>query len=208
MTQRLLSLLAASVILACGSSQAAEVSSLTNATTFGFGSSNYFGSAPQTVAPGITWTSSYNDSVFGYTRGYGFDQNGSWNGLSMIGSNSPATSQVMTLAFAAPVSGVGMFMNYALGDGGPAVVNAYDSHHDLLDSYTLTFNEHNGSNAGQFVGFQESSADISYLTMGGAYIGGANLEVSTTAVPEASNLALLVAGLGMMGVVARRRKQA
>jgi hypothetical protein len=202
MNNRLLSVLAASALLACGAAQAAEVSSLTNATTYEFGSSNYFGSGPQTVAPGITWTSAANNSVYGYTGTYGFAGNSFWSGLSMIGTNSGTAA--MKISFADAVSGVGMFMNYAPGYG-TAVVDAYDSSNNLLDSYTLTFGN-SAVNGGQFVGFQESSATISYLTMSGAYIGGAYLEVS--AVPEASNLALLIAGLGLVGVVARRRKQA
>ena len=202
MNNRLLSLLAASAILACGAAQATEVSSLTNATTYEFGSSNYFGGAAHTVAPGITWTSAASNSVYGYTGGYGFGGNSYWSGQSMIGSNSGTAA--MTISFANAVSGVGMLMNYAPGYG-TAVVDAYDSANNLLDTYTLTFGN-SAVNGGEFVGFQESSADISYLTMSGAYIGGAHLEVS--AVPETSNLALLVAGLGLMGVVARRRKQA
>ena len=205
MNKRLLSLLAASAVLACGTAQAVEVSSLANATTYEFGSSNYFGGAAQTVAPGITWSSTYNYSVYGYTGGYGFDQNGFWSGQSMIGSNSGNGSDAMTISFATPVNGVGMLMQYARGAGDAAVFSAYDSSNNLVDTYTLTFTD-SATNGGEFVGFHESSSDISYITMAGSYIGGAHLEVSP--IPEASNLALMLAGLGMMGVVARRRKQA
>lgn len=205
MTQRLLSLLAVSAVLACNAAQAAEVSSLAGATTYEFGNSNYFGGAAQTIAPGITWTSSYGSSVYGYTYGYGFSQNGQWDGQSMIGSNSGSQSAVMTISFAAPVNGVGMLMQYARGDGQPAVVSAYDVDNQLLDTYTLTFTD-STFNGGQFVGFLEGENNISYLTMAGSYIGGAHLEVS--AVPESSNVALLLAGMGLIGVAARRRKQA
>lgn len=205
MNQRLLSLLAVSAIAACSAAQAVEVSSLASATTYEFGSSNYVGGAEQAIAPGITWTSTYGDSVYGYTGGYGFGLNGYWEGQSMIGSNSPNQSDTMTIAFADAVSGVGMLMQYARGYGEPAVVSAYDVDHQLLDTYTLTFTG-NATNGGQFVGFQEATNDISYLTMSGSYIGGAHLQVS--AVPESSSMALLLAGLGLVGVAARRRKQA
>jgi hypothetical protein len=203
MNQRLLSLLAISAIVACGAVEAAEVSSLAGATTYEFGSSNYVGGATQTIAPGITWTSQYGSSVYGYTGGYGFGSNGSWDGQSMIGSNSP--SAAMTISFADAVSGVGMLMQYAPGSGSAAVVNAYDAGNHLLDSYTLSFAD-STPNGGQFVGFKEATSDIAYITMAGSYIGGAHLEVS--AVPESSNLALMAAGLGLLGVLARRRKQA
>jgi hypothetical protein len=205
MNQRLLSLLAVSAIVACGAVQAAEVGVLTNATTFDFGTSNYQGTSAQTIAPGITWTAESGASLFGYNGGYGFANNGGWydGSLNMIGTNT--STSAMRISFASPVSGVGMFMNYAPGYGTP-LVQVFDSHNVLLDSYTPTFTFTSGaSNAGQFIGFTEGSADIAYMTMSGAYIGGAHLEVS--AVPESSNLALMAAGLGCLGGVARRLKK-
>jgi uncharacterized membrane protein (DUF4010 family) len=121
----------------------------------------------------------------------------------MIGLNS--TNATMTVAFAAPVSGVGAFLNYAPYYYGNASIAVYDAGHNLIESTALTFSTGGGSNTGEFHGFQENTANISYFTMTGAYVGAANLEV-TAAVPEPSTYGMLLAGLGLMGVAVRRRK--
>ena len=61
---------------------------------------------------------------------------------------------------------------------------------------------------GEFHGFLQSTNNISYMTLSGSYIGAANLEtVSVGAIPEPETYALMMAGLGVMAFVARRRKQ-
>mgnify|MGYP000960433500 CR=1 FL=1 len=37
---------------------------------------DFFGSGPQFFGEGVTWSSEYTDSVFGYDNGYGFVTNG------------------------------------------------------------------------------------------------------------------------------------
>ncbi len=201
--------LAAAALLACGSANAVHVTALPGSTTYGFGAENYFGAGPKVVAPGITWSSQASSSVYGYVGGYGFQSNGGWNGLSMIGSNHG--SDTMTLAFSSAVSGVGAFMNWARFDTGTPdgiapVIAVYDSSNTLLESYSLTFGPLGGTNSGEFHGFSRGSADISYMTFTGAYIGAANLEVLSNPVPEPATYALMGLGLLAIGAIARRRK--
>ena len=206
--QNLRLIAAAAIALATSfSAHAVSVTSLPGSVTLAFPAINAFGAGPHAVAPGITWSSASSNSVFGYTGGYGFAGNGSWSGLSMIGSNDG--SSTMRIDFADAVSGVGAFLNYAAGYGAPAVIAVYDSANALIESYTLSFSTGGGHNTGQFHGFMESSANISHMTLSGSYIGAANLEVvQAPAVPEPETYALMLGGLGALAFVARRRKSA
>ena len=187
-----------------GTAQAIPITSLTGATTYEFSALNYQGSGAKTIAPGITWSSQSSGSVYGWTNGYGFAGNGGWNSpLSMIGSNSG--SAAMRIDFASPVSGVAAFLNYAPGYGTPTIA-VYDSHNTLLESYLLNFSTGGGNNTGQVHGFQESVADIAYMTLSGAYIGAAHLQVLAGNVPEPASYALVFVALAAAGAAVRRRR--
>ena len=201
------SLIVAAVALAASAlAHAVPVTSLPAGTVYPFAVENYFGIGPKVVAPGITWSADDSNSVYGYAGAYGFAGNGGWSGLSMIGSNTGASS--MRIDFASPVAGVGAFMNYAPDFGSTPTIAVYDSSNVLLESYTLSFATGGGSNTGEFHGFLEGTSNISYLTLTGSYIGAANLSVQTVAVPvpEPETYALMLAGLAAIGFVARRRQ--
>jgi hypothetical protein len=213
------SLAVAAALVAASAAHAVPVVALAGSTTYGIPLVNLFTNGPQDIAPGITWSANgvSNPAVFGYDRGYGFSTNGSWgSGLSMIGSDGPTTA--MRIDFAAPVAGVGAYMNYSPNVGDPAVISVFDSTDALLESYTLSFRvdrsqaglntTRTGYNLGEFHGFLQSTNNISYMTLSGSYIGAANLEtVSVAAVPEPETYALTAAGLGALAFVTRRRKQ-
>ena len=168
---------------------------------------NSYSNAPETFGGDITWTATNPYAVFGYTGGYGFAGNGDWNGAlgAMAGLNT--TTGTMTFSFADPVSGFGGFMNY-VPDDGPAVISAYNSSGVLIEDYTLTFNTGGGTNTGEFLGFQDSTADISKFTLSGAVNGVTQLEVShAAAVPETASpavLALALASLAGFGLLSKR----
>ncbi|MYN20320.1 PEP-CTERM sorting domain-containing protein [Rugamonas sp. FT107W] len=185
------------------SAQAAPVTSLPGATVLTMPLLSYFGAGPLELVPGVTWSSANGDAVFGYEGGYGFADNGWWGGgLTMAGTNDQGSA--MTLAFSQAVAGVGAFFNYSPRYYGPAAIAVYDANHTLIESTTLTFITAGGRNQGEFHGFMESTPSISYLTMTGAYIGAANFAVQ--AVPEPETYAMLLAGLGLLGIAARRRQ--
>jgi hypothetical protein len=196
-------IISASIALMFASSAyAAAVTSLSGTVVF-MDSSNSAGSGPITQAPGIVWSSNNSNSVFGYTGGYGFAGNGYWDGKpAMIGSNS--STATMEYSFANLLSGVGGLINYAPGFGDAATISIFDSQHTLLESSVLNFAT-NG--IGEFHGFQQSSANIAYFSLAGSFIGLRDLTItSVTAVPEPETYAMMLAGLGLMGAVARRRK--
>ena len=192
-------------VAATGVAHATEVRSLADATTYAVPPIGATGTGPQSFAPGIVWSSESAQSVFGYTGWYGFNGNGHWDGLSMIGSNSPAAA--MRISFATPVSGAGLFLNYSADLGALAVIAAYDASGRLVESTTLAFTTDGSTNSGEFHGFQEPDADIAWLTLSGSYIGAANLETtSVIGVPEPATAALLAAGLGVLLLAAPRRR--
>jgi len=169
---------------------------------------NAYTSGPETFGGDITWTSTNSSSVFGYTSSYGFGGNGYWTGAlgAMAGLNT--FDGTMTFSFADPVSGFGGFMNY-VPDEGSAVIAAYNSSGGLIESYALTFSTGGAINSGEFLGFQDSTADISSFTLSGAVNGVTQLEVShSAAVPETASpavLALALASLAGFGLLSKRQ---
>lgn len=192
--------------LAAFSAQAAQVNALPDGTLFSVPITNIETGGPQTLAPGIIWSSEDPTSLYGYTNNWGFANNGSWNGLSLV-TAADGTS-TMTLSFSAPVAAVGAFLNYAPFDYGNATIAVYDQHHTLLELTTLTFTTDGSENSGEFHGFKESSSNISYFTMSGGYIAASEFRVLSALpaapVPEPDTYAMLLAGLGLLGVAARR----
>jgi hypothetical protein len=110
-------------------------------------------------------------------------------------------TDTMTFAFSTPLSAVGGFLNYVPGGNNPTIA-VYDSTDTLIESDSLSFLTGGGTDTGQFLGFEEGSADISYFTLTDAYVGITNLTLNGTensSVPDtASTLALL--GLGLAGI--------
>ena len=199
---------------------ASVVTAIPGGTVLPFAPVNYFGGGPQTVAPGVTWSST-NDgsnaapSVFGedFTLPpgfYNFGANGNWTtGLGpMAGLNDStdidSVTDTMTFAFATPVSAVGGFLNYVPGLSTPTTIAVYDSSHTLIEpAFTLTFTTSGADNTGAFYGFQESTKSISYFTLTDNYIGITNLTVGS--VPEPGSL--LLVGTGVLGLIGYGRRR-
>ena len=189
---------------------AVPVTSLVGATQLTMPVKNIFTGGPQVLAPGITWSSTNNDAVFGYTDGYDFftlgresEGNGQWDyNKTMVGTNDSTSS--MTFTFDTPVSGFGGFINWVPTEGAASIA-VYDVNNALIESLDVIFRTDGSLNSGEFLGFQESGSIIKYFTLTGAYIGGADFEVK--AVPEPGTLALTLVGLGMLGWTARRKAQ-
>lgn len=113
------------------------------------------------------------------------------------------TYTTMTFAFATPVGGVGGFLNYVPGGSTPTTIAVYDASYKLIESYNLTFVTDGSTNSGMFIGFQETTVNISYFTLTDNYIGITNL---TTAGPVPLPGAVWLLGSGLLGLVGLRRK--
>ncbi len=218
--KKFLTLLLLAVLTMVMQAGASVVTSIAGGTVLPFPAVNYFGPGPQTVAPGVTWSSTNDGSnatpaVFGfdYTQFpgfYSFGSNGNWTtGIGPMAGLDDNTdidgvTDTMTFTFAKPTSAVGGFLNYAPGFSTPTTIAVYDSNFNLIESpFALTFTTTGADNTGQFYGFQESSAIISYFVLTDNYIGITNLTVSS--VPEPSSF--LLVGTGLLGVLGYGRRR-
>jgi hypothetical protein len=169
---------------------------------------NVFGSGPN-VFGDVTWTST-TTSVFGYTGGYSFNDNGNWDAPPMVGTDDE--SAAMNLTFAGPVAGFLAEINWAVYDGSDfddAYMRAYDASDNLLELIHFSSGSTNLLAPGYW-GFQRGTTEIARIELQGAYIGARNISLSDTVggVPEPESWALMVLGFGGLGALMRNRRRA
>jgi hypothetical protein len=157
-------------------SNAEIISSLpSNSTRIEFSTLHYPSGGPITEN-GITWTSTYNSSAYGYSESAGpyiLNANGRWNSpLIYMGLN--AASGTMTIEFARLTSSVFGLVNYSpfWGIGKIAI---YDSTNTLIETRDLSISTPGATNAGESIGFRSNSRNIKYFTLSDAFIVLADL---------------------------------
>jgi hypothetical protein len=209
-------------IIGTSSVKAAVVTSIAGGTLVPMPAVEYFGPGPQAFGPGITWSSTNSTdqggSVFGFTGGYGFSVNGVWDSSlgPMAGVNNSTDAygpppDTMTFAFSTPVAAVGGFLNYVPGSLNATTIAIYDAANNLLESYALTFLTGGGTNTGQFFGFEQGAANISYFRLTDNYIAVTQLTIrnnplAPNAVPEPSSIALFTMTSLLFGCARWRRR--
>lgn len=158
---------------------------------------------------GITYTSTYSFSAYGYEGRYGFADNGAWTNMDMIGLNT--SFGAITIEFDDEVKEVLAFVNYIDTIEGSAKMRIFDSSFNLLETFALTFSTGGGDNTGFDLGFSRNIADIKYIQFIEQGIGANNLrsfgiaQAPEPSVPEPSALALF--GLGLAGIGFLRKKK-
>src|SRR5262245_3737433 len=182
--RHVLGILAAVGMLCAVKAHANMVTSINGGTLLPFPAANLITGDPQTVAPGVTWSSTQSRSVYGWTDRYGFvDNDPQWVGPPMVGLNSSVGA--MTFSFATPVSAVGGIINWVHFNNGTipdgiedAIISVFDPTHTLIESFQLSNTTvTNLVTPNSFYGFSESTPNISYFTLRGDGIGLRDLTV-------------------------------
>jgi hypothetical protein len=227
MTLPRLAAVAAAVALLAGGAQAASVVSATETfepTTELITFNGY---------DGLTSTGQYLDSdgdvLFSSTAAatlgaseLNLDGNGLW-GARVFGP-TPTGEGNFLAAFApvlfnfgadGPQAQVGAFFNLSQALEGAKVnsltLTAYGEGMQVLESFSYTVDTSiDGYNEGMFLGFSRTSADIynfGISASGGAAFAMDNLSLTMAPIPEPGAVLLMLAGLGMTGMVMRRRQR-
>lgn len=172
-------------------------------------------------------------SVVGEVPIYNLGGNGVWssyadpiipmNGFVASGfqdDEGAPTSGTLTFRFrdsttlvAKPVAAVGALINsFQSVDNvlnNSVVISANNRFGNPIETYTITPNTlASGYNEGIFYGIRRSQADIYSFTVSDGNLVLDNFRYAAAPVPEPSEYAMLLAGLGMVGMmVSRRRRQ-
>lgn len=157
---------------------------------------------PEVIAPSLTFTGDMGSMLGAYIADLGT------NGLWGAGNHFAATGAVgeLRFTFAELTTGAGALVNhFQLGDVFPfaVVVSAYGDNNQIIESHTVSVDTAEDSlNEGLFLGITRDTADIRSISFKGNAVVVDNL---VTAVPEPETYAMLLAGLGLVGLMARRR---
>jgi hypothetical protein len=161
---------------------------------------------PEPVAPGVTFTGDAGSELGAFIRDLG--ENGLWG----AGNRFAATAFIGELRFSFNgllTQGAGALVNHFADVSGlpfAVVVSAYGADSQIIESYTVTVDTPFDSyNQGLFLGITRPTADIAALSFKG--VGLVVDDFTYTApIPEPGALALMLAGLGTVSFVARRRR--
>lgn len=190
-----------------------------------------FTGQPTQFGGGVTYRSTNDSGVIGYSGGYGFADNGAWSGDPQSGGSPMAGLNAavgaMTFDFASPVSAVIAEMNWATGfsTGEPIFMSVFNFEGDLLETFEFTGLVGQELGTG-FFGFDRGgSSDISRLVLSNGYIGARNFHtqeivgfggggggnaseeyrrpVVQAPVPEPGTWTLVIVGFGLLGATLR-----
>jgi hypothetical protein len=162
------------------------------------------------VGDTVIFTSTPFAELGAYERDLG--QNGLWGvGERFVASEFVGNAGELGFSFTRGVSAVGAFMNQfqrTTGALGPLTLIAYDIDGNTLETHTFAIDtDAYGYNEGRFLGIQRTAGDIyGFGVADGSFVLD-NLTY-TAPVPEPATVALMVAGLGVVGLTRRRNRKA
>jgi hypothetical protein len=166
----------------------------------------FFTTGPEMIAPGVVFTGDTGSQLGAFIADLGT------NGLWGAGNHFAAGDAIGELRFTfteGVTRGAGAFVNhFALGGLFPfsVVVSAYGENNQIIETHTVTVDTADDSlNDGLFVGIVRPTADVRSIAFKGNYVVVDDFTF-TTPVPEPETYAMMLAGLGLIGFMARRRK--
>jgi len=132
-------------------------------------------------------------------------ENGFWSlGKTFAGHNAPTGGFVVSFS-GQSVNSVGAFFNYFTApDGNPMQLLALGVNGEVLEGHSVTIGTPEGVNEGMFYGISRAQADIGFLVVTAPYVVMDDLSY-TAPIPEPSTYVMLLGGLGLLGLAARRR---
>jgi opacity protein-like surface antigen len=163
-------------------------------------------SGPVTVAPGVVFTGDSGAELGANVRDLG--DNGIWGVGNLFAAGGVAGELRFTFT-GGPTSAVGAFVSHYANAVLPfplvVEVSAYGNNNQIIETHSLQVAA--GAldyNAGSFVGISRAQADIRSISFKGLGVVADDL-LLTTPVPEPGTWALMLAGLGLVGMLGRRR---
>lgn len=132
-------------------------------------------------------------------------ENGFWSlGKTFAGHDAPTGGFVVSFR-GQSVASVGAFFNYFTApDGNPMQLLALGVDGTVLEGHSVTIGTPDGVNEGAFYGISRAQADIGFLVVTAPYVVMDDLSY-TAPVPEPTTYAMVLGGLGLLGLAARRR---
>jgi hypothetical protein len=143
--------------------------------------------------------------------GYGLGANGSFGGDAVYAAVDAPTGYAQFLGTVG-YSQFGLFFNYAPGVGDDATISSLDAAGNVIDSFNLEalapISTPGGFNAFEFRGIgYDDGTQVYGIRFGGAYLlATGTADGVPPGVPEAATWAMLIAGFGLVGAAARRRR--
>jgi len=157
---------------------------------------------PEALGHGITFHGDAGSELGAFIRDLG--DNGAWGAGKVFAAGG--FNGELRFLFDTASRGAGAFVNHFATAGLPfaVVVTAYGIAGNVLETYTVPASTAFDSyNEGLFIGITRAQADIRALSFKGTGVVLDDLHV--TAVPEPGTMAMLLAGVGAVGLLARRR---
>ncbi|MBA4143109.1 MAG: PEP-CTERM sorting domain-containing protein [Nitrosospira sp.] len=155
---------------------------------------------PEKIASGVSFTGTPGSVLGAFMADLGS------NGLWGAGNFFAATDIIGTLHFTfinSATGAVGALLNSYNGNG--MLISAFGEDHQIIESHLIDVDTAEDSlNAGTFFGITRPTADIRSISFTGTGLVADNITFASP-IPEPETYAMMLAGLGLMGLFARRR---
>ncbi|MDQ3185133.1 MAG: PEP-CTERM sorting domain-containing protein [Pseudomonadota bacterium] len=156
---------------------------------------------PETVAPGVSFTGTPGSVLGAFIADLG--NNGLWG----VGNHFAATDAIGTLHFTfvnGLTSAAGALLNSY--DGNSMIIIAFGDNHQIIESHIIDVDApEDRLNAGTFFGITHPTADIRSISFTGMGLVADNVTF-TIPIPEPEIYVMMLAGLGLLGPMARRHR--